>query len=174
MKRRDFLKKTSLGAAITLLPAAAAIAAPKAYTFDELFDTTAFPGNTRWHLLNESPLMAGIMGELERQGRLKPDDSRGYQYYFCGTHPVSSYEPMAYRKQYNYSIPIKATYSEAELKTIATDVLEVLDSYEFVINFGKREGVAFFLKEPGRLHLNYTITYKKKEVYVLPYERSFR
>jgi hypothetical protein len=156
MKRRDFLKNTGLAAAISLLPAAA----PKTYTFEELFDNTTLATNTRWHFLKESPLREGILDELERQGRLK-QDCRGHQYYFHGTHPVSRYEPDAYDKQRNYCIPIKATYSEAELKTIVTDVLEVLDKYEFVVNFGTQDAVAFFLKEPGCLHLNFTITFKK-------------
>ncbi|GAB3753902.1 hypothetical protein [Spirosoma pomorum] len=159
MKRRDFLKNTGLVAAITLLPAAATMAAPKTYTFEELFDNTTLATNTRWHFLKESPLREGILGGLERQGRLR-QDCRGHHYYFHGTYPVSNYGSYPYDKQRNYCIPIKATYSEAELKAIAADVLEVLDSYEFVLKFGTQDAVAFFAKEPGYLHLNFTITFK--------------
>lgn len=156
MKRRDFLKGAAIATVAIVTPVAART---RTYTFDELFNNTVLP-NDRWHFLKDSPLRVGIIDELRKQGRLKKCEPRD-SYYFTGTHPESSYgfQKSYCTKQACYSIPIKKEYSERELSAIAADVLEVLERYKYIVDEGKREGFAFFMKEPGRLHLNYTAVF---------------
>ncbi len=156
MKRRDFLKGATL---VTAIIAAPVLAKERTYTFGELFDNGIIP-NDRWHFLKDSPLRVGIIDELRSQGRLKPRDTHD-NYYYMGTHPESSYgfQKSYCTKRQCYSIPIKSEYSEKEIASIATDVLDVVKDYKYLVNEGKREGFAFFIKEPGRMHLNYTAVF---------------